>query len=244
MSDHGSPDQPLRMPDRDLLELAYVCALDAMAASEQFETMTRLDNSDTSTRRRFDAIVRDVRETMAVTSESTRVPAPAELRDRILGAVEDTHQVPVAGATVVPLRPSRRRGRRTAALVAAAAAVVAVGGAVTFQQNTTADAPVVAVAAPLESPVVGGGTMTVDYVPGQDRAIVHMTGVDAPPAGSVYQVWLIEGTPVSVGTMDADALAVPASVPVDDATALSVTVEPAGGSPFPTSGAVARVDLA
>ncbi len=85
--------------------------------------------------------------------------------------------------------------------------------------------------------------MSVQYTPGDERAVLRMTDVAAPPAGSVYQVWLIEGSPVSVGTMDADDLSQPASVPVDGATALSVTLEPAGGSPFPTSGAVARVAL-
>jgi DNA-binding transcriptional LysR family regulator len=76
-----------------------------------------------------------------------------------------------------------------------------------------------------------------------DLGLVNvLPGDEVPP--TLVADRLIEGTPVSVGTMDADALAVPASVPVDDATALSVTVEPAGGSPFPTSGAVARVDLA
>ncbi|MBY6679037.1 anti-sigma factor [Rhodococcus sp. BP-149] len=243
MSDHGSPERPVQLPDRDLLELAYLCALDAMAASEQYETMTRLDDTDAHTRRRFDAIVRDVRETMAVTSDATRTPAPADLRVRILGAVEDTAQVDPDGATVLPLRPSRRRGWRIAAMAAAAAVVVGVGGAVAVQQNATPSAPTATVAAPLESPVAGGGTMSVQYTPGDERAVLRMTDVAAPPAGSVYQVWLIEGSPVSVGTMDADDLSQPASVPVDGATALSVTVEPAGGSPFPTSGAVARVAL-
>ena len=118
MSDHGSPERPVQLPDRDLLELAYLCALDAMAASEQYETMTRLDDSDAHTKRRFDAIVRDVRETMAVTSDATRTPAPADLRVRILGAVEDTAQVDRDGGTVLPLRPSRRRGWRVAAMAA------------------------------------------------------------------------------------------------------------------------------
>ncbi|MGB6182753.1 MAG: anti-sigma factor [Rhodococcus sp. (in: high G+C Gram-positive bacteria)] len=244
MTDSGErAEQPLTMPDRDLLELAYMCALDAMAASEQYETMTRVDASDTSTRRRFEAIVRDVRETMALSSETTRTAVPAELRDRILGAVEETDQVTSAGGTVLPLRPSRRRRWRVAALAAAAVVAVAVGGGVVVQQSADTQAPQTVVAAPLESPVSGGGTMTVDYTPGQDRAVLRMQNVSVPPAGSVYQVWLFDGEQISVGTMDDTNLGEPASVPVGSATALSVTVEPAGGSPFPTSGAVARVDL-
>lgn len=250
MSENGSP--PSRRPDPDLYELAYMCGLDAMAASEQYETMTRLDDADAGTRRRFDSIVRDVRETMAVSGDADRTDAPPELRDRILGAVSDTAQVapdgapaePAARATVLPLRPSRRVRRGVVVGTAAAAAAVVVGIGVAVSVNGTDTAPpAVVAAAPLESPVTGGGTMVVDVISGQDTVVVHMNDVPAPPPGSVYQMWLFDGSPVSAGTMDAAALGVPASVPIDDATALTITVEPVGGSPFPTTDAVARINL-
>ena len=111
-----------REPDPDLVDLAYLCALDAMSASERFETMTRLGDDDV-TRQRFDDIVRDIRETMAISAYSTETPAPPDLRTRILGAAADTAQLAPDGSSqittdgssdsvVVPLSsPSgRRRG--------------------------------------------------------------------------------------------------------------------------------------
>ena len=240
-----------REPDPDLVDLAYLCALDAMSASERFETMTRLGDDDV-TRQRFDDIVRDIRETMAISAYSTETPAPPDLRTRILGAAADTAQVAPDGSSdsvVVPLSsPSgRRRGGvdrsrlRWAAAAAAAVVVVGVGGAIAVQTGTDPSGPAAVTA--LEAPVTGGGTLEVEYTPGSDRAIVQMDGVDAPPAGSVYQLWIIDGGPVSAGTMDATTVDEAASVPVAGASAVSVTVEPTGGSPFPTSAAIARVDL-
>ncbi|MBY6365262.1 anti-sigma factor [Rhodococcoides corynebacterioides] len=237
-----------REPDPDLIDLAYLCALDAMSASERFETMTRLGEDDV-TRRRFDEIVRDIRETMAISAYTTDTPAPPDLRTRILGAAADTAQVAPDGTpapVVVPFRAgesrrARRIAPRWAAAAAAAVVVVGVGGAIAVGTSPDATAPTAVTA--LDAPVAGGGTLEVEYTPGADRAVLHMDGVDAPPAGSVYQVWVIDGSPVSVGTMDATTIDEAASVPVAGASAVSITVEPTGGSPFPTSAAIARVDL-
>lgn len=248
-----------REPDPDLVDLAYLCALDAMSASERLETMTRLGDDDV-TRQRFDDIVRDIRETMAISAYGTETPAPPGLRTRILGAAADTAQVAPDGSSdsvangssdsvVVPLSssPGRRRGGvdrpgrlRWAAAAAAAVVVVGVGGAIAVQTGTDPSGPAMTA---LEAPVTGGGMLEVEYTPGSDRAVVQMDGVDAPPAGSVYQLWIIDGGPVSAGTMDATTVDEAASVPVAGASAVSVTVEPTGGSPFPTSAAIARVDL-
>ncbi len=242
----------LQQPDPDLVDLAYLCALDAMSASERVETMTRLGDDDI-TRRRFDEIVRDIRETMAISAYSTETPAPPDLRTRILGAAADTAQVAPDGSSgpvVVPLssRSDRRRvgadrslRLRWAAAAAAAVVVAGIGGAIAVETGPDPAAPAAVTA--LVAPVVGGGTLELEYTPGDDRAVVHMDGVDAPPAGSVYQVWIIDGGPVSAGTMDATTVDEAASVPVEGASAVSVTVEPTGGSPFPTSAAIARVDL-
>ncbi|MBY6361689.1 anti-sigma factor [Rhodococcoides corynebacterioides] len=248
----GRPAPGPREPDPDLIDLAYLCALDAMSASERFETMTRLGDDDV-TRQRFDDIVRDIRETMAVSAYGTDTPAPPDLRTRILESAADTAQVAPDGTSdpaVVPLSSlsdRRRRGadRSVRLRWAAAAAVVVlgvgIGGAIAAQSGTDPSAPAQVTA--LAAPVSGGGTLEVEYTPGADRAVVQMDGVDAPPAGSVYQLWIIDGGPVSAGTMDATTVDEAASVPVAGASAVSVTVEPTGGSPFPTSAAIARVDL-
>jgi anti-sigma-K factor RskA len=74
-----------------------------------------------------------------------------------------------------------------------------------------------------------------------------MSGVPAPPAGKVYQMWLIPkdgSAPVSQGLMDEQALSKPAVVQgIHSAASLGITVEPAGGSTSPTLPTVAAAPL-
>ena len=95
--------------------------------------------------------------------------------------------------------------------------------------------------------VAGGGTATVLISSSEDAVVVKMNGVPAPPAGKVYQMWLIPkdgSAPVSQGLMDEEALSKPAVVEgISSAAALGITVEPAGGSPSPTTPTVAAAPL-
>jgi anti-sigma-K factor RskA len=95
--------------------------------------------------------------------------------------------------------------------------------------------------------VTGGGTATVLISSSEDAVVVKMNGVPAPPAGKVYQMWLIPkdgSAPVSQGLMDEEALSKPAVVEgISSAAALGITVEPAGGSPSPTTPTVAAAPL-
>lgn len=95
--------------------------------------------------------------------------------------------------------------------------------------------------------VSGGGTATVSISSSKDAVVVKMNGVPAPPAGKVYQMWLIPkdgSAPVSQGLMDAEALSKPAVVKgIGSAAALGITVEPVGGSASPTLPTVAAAPL-
>jgi anti-sigma-K factor RskA len=95
--------------------------------------------------------------------------------------------------------------------------------------------------------VTGGGTATVSVSPSKDAIVVKMNDVPAPPAGKVYQMWLIPkdgSAPVSQGLMDAEALSKPAVVKgISTAAALGITVEPTGGSASPTMPTVAAAPL-
>ncbi|WP_427006766.1 anti-sigma factor [Pseudarthrobacter sp. H2] len=95
--------------------------------------------------------------------------------------------------------------------------------------------------------VSGGGTATVTISSSKDAVVVRMNGVPAPPAGKVYQMWLIPkdgSAPVSQGLMDAEALSKPAVVKgIASAAALGITLEPAGGSARPTLPTVAAAPL-
>ena len=162
MSDVHSGGTVHHFPERELIELAYIGALDAMSASEKYEVMTRLESADSATRRGFDAIVRDVRETMAVASDATVTTAPIELRSRILGAIDTTTQDEAAPVDIA----TRSRRPRFRILVAAAAAVVVVGvgGAVVVGQVSGGPGTAVVQASDQRTVTVnvdGGGTATV-----------------------------------------------------------------------------------
>lgn len=249
MSDNGARSNGTvhPLPDRDLIELAYVCALDAMSASELYETMTRLDSANGPTKRGFDAIVRDVHETMAVASSGTGTPAPAELRSRILDAVDATHQewAPPAVPSLDAHRAKRTRWRMVAA-AAAAVVVVGVGAAVVTDQFGDSAAPSQVQAADMRTvtvDVTGGGTATVSYSRTENSGSVSFEGIAPPPAGSVYELWLVDGVSRSVGTIGPGDPTTHTMSNIGSATTFAVTVEPAGGSPLPTSAAIAQVSL-
>ncbi|GGG23569.1 anti-sigma-K factor RskA [Rhodococcoides trifolii] len=235
------------LPDRDLVELAYICALDAMSASELYETMTRVDNAGAPTRRSFDAIVRDVRETMAVASSATGTAAPVELRSRILDAVDATHQElsPPSVPSLDAHRAKRNRWR-VAAAAAAAVVIVGVGGAVVTTQLGDSAAPTQVQAADARTVSVdmtGGGTATVSYSRSENTGSVTFEGMAPPPDGSVYELWLVDGVSRSVGMIGPGDPLTHTLNGIGSATTFAVTVEPTGGSQLPTTAAIAQVSL-
>ncbi|WP_343212772.1 anti-sigma factor [Arthrobacter sp. H41] len=81
----------------------------------------------------------------------------------------------------------------------------------------------------------------------ENAAVLTLTGVPAPPEGSVYQMWRLPSdgsAPISVGTMTAEDVAgskVTAVKDIDQFAGLALTVEPAGGSSSPTLPLVAEI---
>lgn len=151
-------------------------------------------------------------------------------------------------------RRDRRRfgGVRGWVAAAAAAAVIALGGVGVGVYVAGQNDPVnqVLQAGDVRQATVnvnGGGTATVSISSSKNAMVVRMNGVPAPPAGRVYQMWLIpkDGSdPVSPGTMDAQALSHPAVVSgISGAASIGITVEPVGGSKKPTLPTVAAAPL-
>ncbi|MYS10193.1 anti-sigma factor, partial [Streptomyces sp. SID6041] len=92
----------------------------------------------------------------------------------------------------------------------------------------------------------GGAVGTVVVSSSLDRAVFAASGMAPPPAGKVYQLWYDDGgTMRSAGLMDPGATAEATLLegPVRQASGVGVTVEPAGGSPSPTSDPVAVLAL-
>uniref|UniRef100_UPI0015F11443 anti-sigma factor n=1 Tax=Streptomyces shenzhenensis TaxID=943815 RepID=UPI0015F11443 len=145
------------------------------------------------------------------------------------------------------------------ALAACLAAAAALGGSTVWQHQRAEDAlrqahraqsSTEAIAAVLASPdartrtaaLGGGATGTVVVSRDRDRAVFLVSGMARPAAGKVYQLWFDDdGTMRSAGLMDPARTdqAVLLRGPVDGASGMGVTVEPASGSKKPTSAPVA-----
>lgn len=85
-----------------------------------------------------------------------------------------------------------------------------------------------------------GGTVTVASSGKANRAAVMVNGMPAPPEGKTYELWFISAAgAVPAGLMDHSDPASPAmqvlNGPLGGATHVGITVEPAGGSPAPTT---------
>ncbi|WP_443049047.1 anti-sigma factor [Streptomyces sp. NBC_00316] len=78
----------------------------------------------------------------------------------------------------------------------------------------------------------------------QGRAVVTVTGIGAPPAGKVHQLWLIgpHTPPRSLGLLHGDTPPVATGLHTT-AMSLAVTIEPNGGSQRPTTIAIAQLAL-
>lgn len=232
----------------DIHALSGAYALDALDAEERVEFEKHLADCPTC-----QAEVEGLREAAAGLAELTATTPPSDLRSRVL-----------ADASVVrPLPPQvdrSRRPRRWGVLVAAAAAVALLvgGGAVAWHPwDRGRSAPSLsAVARVTQAPdaqrftqkLPGGGTVTVYRSVRLDKAAVVVKDLAALPDGRVYEMWLED----TKGAM-APAGVVPSGLtsgemvlegPAASAVGAGVTVEPAGGSPAPTSDPVALLAFA
>jgi anti-sigma-K factor RskA len=254
------------------VDLAELYALDAVSDAERDAIDRYISATSEAERNSFFERVRQARETLA-TSFTAEAEPPAELFARIVSQLPSLTQLPadvpaaaVEAAAQPPAGPTddlaaarlRREERRRPAgvrrwlAVAAAAAVIALGGVgvgtYIADQNDPLNQVVRAGDVREASvPVSAGGTATVLISSSKDAVVVRMNGVPAPPAGKVYQMWLIPkdgSAPVSEGLMDAEALSKPALVKgIASAAALGITVEPVGGSATPTFPTVAAAPL-
>jgi anti-sigma factor RsiW len=168
--------------------------------------------------------------------------APADaLRDRIMGTVRaEAELLKAAGAEadrpVVKAKPQRRffSGLRPALVGGVACVLLALGVAAGWlvQGDDDPSSPTKTFQAKAE------GKMTAVATVASDRVTLHIDGMQQPPAGRVYQVWLQRDGKVT----PTDALFSPAggkaTVTVDEklngADRVMITDERMGGSQVPT----------
>jgi anti-sigma-K factor RskA len=228
--------------DLHVLTGSYV--LDAVSDQEREEFERHLPQCPSC-----DAEVRGLRETAARLALAAAVAPPARMEPRVLAAAHRTRQLPPRPGD----RPRRltfpRIPRRVVTLAAAASVAVAAGLGVTQlttqHQLQSVRAGNAAIARVLTAPdtrvrtarTSAGGSVTVVASAGLREAVVSATGMAAPPAGRVYQVWVMSGSGArSAGLLHGGTLLASAVAPGDR---IGITVEPAGGSPRPTTTPVA-----
>ncbi|WP_328456065.1 anti-sigma factor [Streptomyces sp. NBC_00386] len=194
----------------------------------------------------------------------TASPGPA-LKDQVMRRITTVRQEPPYALPPRARRAPGIRRRRPGrwALAAALAAAASLGGTAVWQHERAQDAQEQArqaerraeqVAAVLTAPdarsrtakLAGGASGTVVVSRSRDQAVFISSKMAKPPGGKVYQLWFDDaGTMRSAGLMDPGRTteAVPLEGSLDGASGMGITVEPAGGSPRPTSAPVALLGL-
>ncbi|SCF85308.1 anti-sigma factor domain-containing protein [Streptomyces sp. Ncost-T10-10d] len=222
------------------------CAACAVEVRELSETATRLGLAvaETSPRGLRDRVLREI---TTVRQES---PSGAG-RDRSGGTAARGDSTTGRGAGSTGLGGWWPRY----ALAACLAAAVGFGGIAVWQYRAAQDARQEArasqqwnerMAQVLAAPdaKASSGTMkdgtkgTVVVSQSENRAVFMTSGMRQPPSGKVYQLWFDDhGTMRSAGLMNTRAAsdAVLLDGPVDGASGIGITMEPAGGSAQPTS---------
>ena len=258
------------------VELAEIYALDAVSDDERAAIDSYISTAPEAERTAFNERVRQARETLALAFTAEEEP-PAGLLERTLSQlpVQPSAQtpaqlpeaapseaaapasLPASGDELASARQKREERRRPSAvrnwlLAAAAAIVLAVGGVGIGGYVASQNDPITQILQAQDVReatvgVTGGGTATVAISESKDAVVVRMKDVPPPPAGKVYQMWLIPqdgSAPVPQGLMDAQTLSQPAVVKgIASAASLGVTVERVGGSARPTSPTVASAPL-
>ncbi|MGF0315865.1 anti-sigma factor [Nocardia fluminea] len=230
------------------LDEAYPYAIDALDPPQRQALEEWLEAAGPDRMAEFQAIVHRIQETMADLTVFDAVPPPARLESALMRALDryDTQ--------AHPLRRRGAAGKRWHIrwLTVAAAAIVAVGAGVGIGvviERTNDGQGAVTAQQVLDQPdsressvsITGGGAMTVYESKSLGAAAVSFEDMPALPVDRAYQLWLIHaGTPRSVAVMDGPASVVTA---VDVADTLAVTVEPAGGSPGPTTSPIVSMTV-
>ena len=255
----------MRLGGNDPHTLAGAYAMDAVSEPDRARFERHLAGCESCRQE-----IRGLREATAALAAAAAVQPSDAFRDAALRAAAQTRQLPPASGQALAGRTAGDRGRRrwelrgwrsrlAVGLVGALAAVAVAAGVVTYGMQHRLDqaqlhdhAVATVLSAPdatmMSAPVRTGGTATV-VMSHRERALVF-TAVHLRllPAAHCYELWLIgaagsrpAGTvPGSARGGMADPMVV-SGLRAGDSVGL--TVEPAGGSPRPTSPPVVLVSL-
>jgi anti-sigma-K factor RskA len=238
----------------DLHTLAGAYALDALPEDdrERFEGhLARCESCDQE--------VRGLREATAHLAVAVAEPAPAQLRSQVLTRIGQVRQLPplVPDLAVERRRRARPRSRLAAALAAACLVVALIAGglAVRSQQElnrvrAAGDSVAAVLAAPDARTVTGsvaGGNATVVVSRSRGQVVFASSDLRRLESSETYQLWLMGPQRIrSAGLVRPDAQGQTRPVvagPIADAAQVGVTIEPAAGSPQPTTDPILVLDL-
>ncbi|MEV8402229.1 anti-sigma factor [Streptomyces niveus] len=245
----------------ELHTLTGAYALHALAPDERAEFERHLEVCP--------ACAQEVRELTATTTRlglAVAVTPPPALKQQVLRRIAAERQEPPRVT-----RESRgagggaARGRALSrfALAACLAAAAGFGGVAVWQHQEAQDARArasdsqqrsEALAAVLAAPdakirtgeLSDGATGTVVVSQARDKAAFIASGLPKPPGGKVYQLWFNDdGTMRDAGLLDPSATSdsVLMAGSVGAASGMGITLEPAGGSPQPTSDPLALMNF-
>ena len=187
--------------------------------------------------------VTEFRSTAAHLAAAAAVMPPVALQQRVMAEIATTRQMaPQPGAAPAD-ELAARRNRRFASVLAVAAAVILLVGASVFIVSSRGGSAIDDVVAAPDAQVVQleGETGSVRIVWSQSREQLAVFGNDLPDPGEgkTYELWGILGDDgvQSVGRFDPvdGTVRQVADIGDVDPTAWGITIEPAGGSPAPTT---------
>ncbi|MFE9042580.1 anti-sigma factor domain-containing protein [Streptomyces sp. NPDC007818] len=180
-------------------------------------------------------------------------PPPPPAKAQVMASIDGVRQLPPRiPAHVVPVLSGILRRRAVPLALAASVAAAALGGIAVWQtqnaddleqQARQAQQQLDAVSAVLAAPdartvhgkAANGALTTVVSSDQQNEAVFTAANLPAPGAGKTYQLWLDhDGTMRPAGLIHGDGTVILSGNPAD-ASAVGLTLEPAGGSPQPTT---------
>ncbi|MEW2448144.1 anti-sigma factor [Streptomyces parvulus] len=245
------------MTTAELHTLTGAYALDALEEEERLAFERHLARCESCGQE-----VRELTATAARLGLAASLPAPPGLKVQVMGRVAEVRQQPPDSPDSAS--SSHRRGRVMRWALAACLAGVAAFGGTTLWQYQRADeaghearearAEADRVARVLSAPDVrmastdvdGAGRGSVVVSRGQDEAVFITSGMAEPPEGKVYQLWFADGDrmrPAGLMNPSRTDQSVPMTGSVGAASAVGVTLEPAGGSEQPTTSPLALLRL-
>ncbi|MCX4821897.1 anti-sigma factor [Streptomyces sp. NBC_01142] len=248
------------MSTADLHTLTGAYVLHALAPDERAEFERHLQVCPSCAQE-----VRELSATAGRLALAVAVVPPPALKAQVMGRISAERQE----APWVPRQARRgvrgRRGRALSrfALAACIAAAAGFGGVAVWQHGEAQDARDTAQRAQRQSEELAsvlaapdakastaklsdGGRGTVVVSQRRNKAVFLTSGLPKPPQGKVYQLWYSDaGTMRPAGLMDPAATdsAVLMDGPLNAASGMGITVEPAGGSAKPTSDPLALVNF-